>query len=271
MNFKLEQLEKLHHNQSEDRMVLSTELKNMINGEPKRELSSGLGKLDDLIDGFIGGELTTVSGFTGHGKTLLCQTLTKEFVRQGDCPAWFTFEVRPAQFISQFGNSLPIFTLPAKHKDKSMDWIEEHIVEAQLKYDSKVFIIDHLHFIVDMATKLNMSLEIGQVMRRLKTICVDYNMIGFLIAHLQKLKLENNEGKKREPELGDTRDSSFVEQESDNVLYVWRSKEREKGGYIKVAKNRRNGVMGVTIPTVKRGYFLEVDYEGKEQGKIIEY
>ena len=242
--------------------------------QKKDVLVTGI-KIEKLgIDNYYGFEIDgnhryLLGDFTVTHNTLLLQTLTKEFVKQGDCPAWFTFEVRPAQFLSQFGSTLPVFTLPAKHKDKSLDWIEEHIVEAQLKYDSKVFCIDHLHYIVDMASKLNMSLEIGTVMRRLKSICVDYNMIGFIVAHLQKVKLENKDGGKREPELGDTRDSSFAEQESDNVFFVWRSKDRENGGCLKVAKNRRKGVMGKTVPIIKRGYFLEVDYEGKEQGKII--
>ena len=271
MKFTTEQLEKIHHNQAEDRMVLSTDLKKNLGEPPQRELSSGLGKLDDFIDGFIGGELTTISGFSGHGKTLLAQTLTKEFVRQGDCPAWFTFEVRPQQFLQQFGQNLPIFTLPAKHKDKSLDWIEERIVEAQLKYDSKSFFVDHLHFVVDIATQHNMSIEIGMIMRRFKNICIEYNMVGFIIAHLQKMKLVNNKNEKQEPGLGDTRDSSFIEQESDNVLFIWRRKDKENGGQLKIAKNRRNGTMDKIVSVIKRGPYLEVDYEGKEQGKIIEY
>ncbi len=61
-------------------------------------------------------------------------------------------------------------------------------------------------------------------------------MFPFLIAHTTKIKVET------EPRKDDTCDSSFIEQESDNVFYVWRKLKVENGATLKIAKNRRNGV-----------------------------
>jgi replicative DNA helicase len=102
-----------------------------------------------------------------------------------------------------------------------------------------------------------MSLEIGAVMRKLKNICVDNNLKGFLIAHMQKSRYIDK--KDPEPGLEDIRDSSFIAQESDNVFIIWRRKNKDNGAYLKVDKNRRLGIMGRKIPLIKVNNFLEVD------------
>jgi len=257
MGIDLEKLKKLKSYDGEDKVISAKELKVILGNPPSREVSSGLWELDSMIDGFVGGELTTISGATGNGKTLFAETLTKNFEEQKHHCVWFTYEVRPVHFLTHFGLELPSFYMPAKLKTNSMDWIEERILEAKVKYDVKVFFIDHLHFLVDMASRNNMSLEIGAVMRKLKNICVDNNLKGFLIAHMQKSRYIDK--KDPEPGLEDIRDSSFIAQESDNVFIIWRRKNKDNGAYLKVDKNRRLGVMGRKIPLIKVNNFLEVD------------
>jgi hypothetical protein len=48
--------------------------------------------------------------------------------------------------------------------------------------------------------------------------------------------------------LGSIRDSSFIEQESDTVLYVWRHPEDKNITVCKIAKNRRRGIIDIKIP-----------------------
>ncbi len=253
----IKKITELKNYNGEDQVVSSQQLKMSIGQPPARELSSGLWQLDSMIDGFVGGELTTITGMTGNGKTLFAQTLTNEFAKQKKHSVWFTYEVRPVYFLNQFGQNLPLFYMPQKLKTNAADWIEERILESKVKYDTKAFFIDHLHFLVDMNGRNNMSLEIGSVMRRIKNICVDNNMCGFLIAHTMKAKYEDK--KEAEPSINDLRDSSFIGQESDNVFIVWRRKNHENGSYLKVVKNRRIGVMDRKIALIKSGSFLKVE------------
>ena len=66
------------------------------------KVKSQIPALDKLIDGFVPGELVVVSGWTKHGKTLLCQTLTANFVKDDVQSLWFTFELPPQQFLKCF-------------------------------------------------------------------------------------------------------------------------------------------------------------------------
>jgi replicative DNA helicase len=219
--------------------------------------ASGIPTLDKFITGFYKGDLTVIGGPTKHGKTLFAQTLTGEFAELEKHSLWFTYEVPALQFLEQF-DPIPKFLMPKMLKANALEWITQRIWEAKLKYGLDFVFIDHLHYLCDM-NKGNMSLEIGKVMRFLKKTAIRFNVCIFLIAHLTKLKLEE------EPDNDSFRDSSFVVQECDNAFLIWRLKDRS--GYfgnesiLKVSANRRFGVMGKKIRLVKVGSTLrEVEY-----------
>ncbi|MEW6214914.1 MAG: hypothetical protein AB1478_06905, partial [Nitrospirota bacterium] len=106
----------------------------------------------------------------------------------------------------------------------------------------------HLHYLIGL-NRGNVSVEIGAVVRELKKCALRFNLCLFLIAHTMKIKPEVELG------LGDTRDSSFIEQEADNVFYLWRLKRGDEA-ILKIAKNRRNGVFEKKIKLEKQGHFL---------------
>lgn len=242
--------------QGDDRIVFSNELKLRLDAQEGAEFIVQTRFFPDLstcIGGFEGGEMIVVSAFTGHGKTTFCQSLTKDFCEQGHIPLWFSYEVQPKRFLKAFGMSLPLFTLPNMLVNKSTNWLEERCYEALLKYESRIVFIDHLHFLVDMIHR-NASLEIGAVVRKIKLLALKHNLIIFLIAHTTKPS-----GDAKELELGATRDSSFIEQEADTVIYIWRSKKAENHGTIKIAKDRKNGTFDRKFKVVKsHGFFKEV-------------
>jgi len=103
----------------------------------------------------------------------------------------------------------------------------------------KAVFIDHLHFLVDLARIGNSSLEIGSIVRNIKKVALRQDVVVFLIAHTKKIKSGFEE-----LSLGDVRDSSFIEQEADTVLYIWRKEENEvdvNRSILKIAKNRKLG------------------------------
>jgi replicative DNA helicase len=130
---------------------------------------------------------------------------------------------------------LPVFYMPAQLVGNTLTWIEKRIIEGKVKHDCRIVFIDHLHYTVDMRSKNNMSLEIGAVMRALKRLAVKHNICIFIIAHLGKVRPEY------EPDNQDLRDSSFIAQESDNVIIIWRKEGSDNEGVIKISKNRKTG------------------------------
>lgn len=249
----IEHEEKLFTYDGDDKVVSSHKMYKNLSETYKNKkivsMPSGIPSIDKYITGFDGGELTVISGPTGNGKTLLAQTLTADFAEQDKHSIWFTYEVPAWQFLRQFGELTPKFFMPQSLTGNSLDWVYQRCHEAKLKYGLDAVFIDHLHFLIDM-NRHNISLEIGHVMRTLKKMALSLNVAVFLIAHVAKSKQDT------EIDIGDIRDSAMVGCESDNVFFVWRKKGTDSEAVVKIAKNRRCGIMGKKINLMKVGNYL---------------
>ncbi len=216
--------------------------------------------LDHYIEDFRAGEVIAISGPTKNGKTLLAQTLTSNFERQGQPSLWFSFEVPARQFLSQFPE-MPFLYMPAKLKPHALDWLEDRIAESFEKYRTRIVCIDHLHYLLDMARMKTPSIEIGTVIRRLKGIAVNREMIVFLLCHTTKSTRDGSLS------YESIRDSSFVSQESDTVFMVKRTPEDgENAARLRVEFHRRTGVMEKIVNLMKvRGLLRERTVTGNAE------
>jgi archaellum biogenesis ATPase FlaH len=238
----------------EDRVVSSQELYLKLKEQPESIINakSFIPTLDNAIDGFREGELIVISGPTKNGKTLLAQSFTVAFEKQQYYPLWFSFEVPTRQFLNQF-HVLPLIYLPTKLKAHALPWVEDRVYESFEKYHTRIIFCDHLHYLVDLARVRNPSIEIGQIIRKLKSLAVSGNFLIFLLCHTTKGSSENNLS------FESIRDSSFISQESDSVLMIKRTPDKgENRARLRVEFHRRTGVIEKVIELVKiKGYLAE--------------
>jgi replicative DNA helicase len=245
-------IEELKEYDGEDRIISSFEMELEVrkNKHSRIRVKSGLPSLDRAIDGgFQPGELYALSGPTKNGKTLFAQSLTKNFYDQQFFSCWFSYELPPRQFLQCFPE-LPLLYLPKKLKSADIKWLEERILESFLKYHTRMVFIDHLHFLFDMFRTKSPSLEIGTVIRTLKTIAVENDLIIFLLCHTSKAGADS---------LGyqAIRDSSFVAQEADSVFMIRRNaKAGQNAAELRVEFHRRTGVFEELVKLRKIGGYL---------------
>lgn len=229
--------EKFSQYDGDDKVLTSFELQDKLNAdkkEPYVSVMSGIPGIDYACEGFQDGELIIISGPTKQGKTLLAQTFTVAFTKKKHFPCWFTYEVPPRQFLSQFP-ILPLFYLPSNNKAQDFNWFMDRCLESFFKYNTRIFFIDHLHFLVDMARVSNPSLEIGAIVRRIKRFAVDNDFVIFLLCHIKK-----NEGD--DLSYKDLRDSSFIAQDSDTCIMIKRTpKIGQNTAKARVEFHRRTG------------------------------
>lgn len=271
---RLKELEKWKDYKGEDEVISSLDCQTLIEKEKHGQyfhFTSGLSRLDKLINNFREGQLIVVSAETGNGKTTLCQTFTETLFEQNINALWFSYEVGMEEFLAKF-SVVPIFYLPKVLKQNSMMWLEAKIIEGIAKYDTRVIFIDHLHYLLEMqkmAEAKSLSLLVGQMMRELKQIARKHEIIIFLVSHMKKTRTDDA------PTLDDLRDSSFIAQESDIVMFIRRLKDGEdytNKAKLWVAKNRRTGNLGHLTLELCNGRFIEVDdYYTKEETTKREY
>lgn len=249
----------------EDSVVSSHEFAEILKREKTADVKvmSRFPDLDHYTDGFEGGELIIISGPPKSGKTLLAQTFTVNFVKQKVHSLWFTYEVMPRQFLARFPGPLPLFYLPRVHKPNMIRWLSERIWEAKLKYEVKAVFIDHLHYLLDIAIHRNLSLTIGTIIRELKQTAIDLNVVIFLLCHMTKIP------ERGKPSAHTIRDSSFVTQESDTTLVLYRikdnlSKKVFDEAVLLVEMSRRTGCLHKKVRLIKaNGLLQEVNINPK--------
>jgi archaellum biogenesis ATPase FlaH len=247
-------IDELKNYSGDDKIISSYEMELEVRKRKTSDMKikSGIPSLDRALEGgFQVGELYAVSGQTKQGKTLLCQSITKNAHDQQQFALWFSYEVPARQFLSQF-HDLPLFYMPAKLKSADMKWLEIKILESFAKYHTRLIFIDHLHFLFDLFKSKSPSIEIGTVIRQLKMLCVEHDLIIFILCHTSKSSADS-------VSYQSIRDSSFVAQESDSVIMVARTpKEGENAARARVEFHRRTGVLDYQIKLIKRnGYLVE--------------
>ena len=216
--------------------------------------------LGKATSGFSKGELVVITGETGCGKTLICQSFTNDLCRESKFPLWFTYEMPPREFLIKFSRESADlhFYMPEELEAYDIKWVEHSIRQAKLKYEIDFVFIDHLHYIFDMAVSRNISLDIGVIMRVLKRLAVELEIVIFIVCHITKARIEKDD----DMGIHLIRDSSLIAQESDTVLFVHRYMEERDGicitdsSVVKVCKARRTGERGCIIPIVKDGFYL---------------
>lgn len=257
----------------EDKVVSSHELVELIKQRPEQiKMFSGYGGLDSILDGFRHKQLVVISAATKSGKTSFCIELTSRLKEYN--PMWLPFEEPAEELIIKFldrKEQPPLFYTPQKMIGNTLSWVEKKIVEAKAKYNSQIVFIDHLHFIVDFGGQ-NMSQEIGKTMRELKQLAVKWGVVIVLIAHLRKTQVTE------QPTLEDLRDSSFIAQEADTVIMLWRETGKDpetrqviigNNVNVSVQANRRTGKTGNVSMRFENGKFIENDLKYIETAKTI--
>lgn len=261
--------------QGEDRIVTSHELAEQVNANPIPTYQTGVESIDRILGGVEPGEMIIVSGPTGEGKTSLLMSMTRNMAVKGTPSVWFTLEVTPRSFIEKMkknvGDVMPLFYMPNRNSDNQLEWLEQRIIEAKVKHDVKVVFIDHVHqiFSLHRVQSGSVSLEIGDMVGKIKQMAIDHHLVIFLIAHTRDNSLKPN----AEPRKEEIRDSGLISRLADSIIMVWRIKngefeknvrsthidEDDNQSKVRVVKNRREGKLGSLLMEHKHGLLDELD------------
>lgn len=269
--------DRLANYDGEDRIVSSHELAARLVDEPALAQMTGVVSIDRVLGGVEAGEMVIVSGPTGEGKTTLLMSITRNMALK-DIPAvWFTLEVTPQSFIRKIQKAckekMPLFYMPSRNTDNQLEWLEQRIIEAKVKHDVKVVFIDHVHqiFSLHRVKSSSVSLEIGDMVGKIKQMAIDHHLAIFLIAHTR----DNSEKPNAEPRKEEIRDSGLISRLADSIILVWRVKnsdlidskrrpdnlaEDDIKAKVRIVKNRREGRLGTFFMNHEDGLLNELEF-----------
>ena len=159
-------------------------------------------KLDYFLDGGLqGGELMVMSGPSGNGKSLVCQTMAYNQGSNNVPSLWLTLEMGWQSTTRKFmamdweyqtmenPGSLPIF-YPIDNRALSLDWLRKQIFKAKRENGVEIVYLDHLHSLLSlMDMKGNTSLILGGIVKELHQVVIEADVPLVLIAHTKKLSV----------------------------------------------------------------------------------
>lgn len=249
----------------DDKIISFEEIAEEIkNAPPPFKISSKIEGLDKLLHGgFMYQTVTTISATPKSGKTSYCMYLTTQMKDQN--PLWLALEESTKTLLRKmikFGNDIPHGYSPAKKRTVTLGWIESKIIEAKVKFQTKVVFIDQLDFIVPQDNVGDRhDLKIAQTMRELHDMAVRHDVAIFLICHLNQIEPDVK------PTTRNLRGSTSIWGEADNCIFLWRECRRENGSIIysnnvevSLQANREDGDTGVIGMVFDKGVFKEYDW-----------
>jgi twinkle protein len=187
------------------------------------------------------GEMTVLSGFSGHGKSQALNQLMVSLITQGARIMDASLEVRPALTLYYMTRCALAKKRPAKQEvEACVDWLNDglHFLDcigtvnvdrlmAALEYSRKRYGTDV--FIIDSLFKCGLSGEDFSGARefadRLTTFCNNTGAHVILVAHSRKTQ---NGNEYNVPTKSDVAGSSDITNAAFNVLIVWRNKMKKR-------------------------------------------
>jgi replicative DNA helicase len=184
---------------------------------------SGVKGFDELTMGMKGGDLIVVAGQTSHGKSLISLTVAVELAKQNIPVLFTTLEMSKARTTSRVmsmckRDGIDAGGLPILYQEQTeLSYKDIGMLVSRAKAEGcAVVVIDHLHFFPRGGTG-NTAMEIGRITKHFKEVAVQHDIPIILISHVNRLS-----DPKLKPGLNNLKESGYIEQDADNVIFIWR-------------------------------------------------
>lgn len=248
-------------------------------------LSTGLKDLDRIITGFEPGQLVTIAGRPGDGKSALAGTIAVNLAQRGKKILIFSLEMGKGELAGRFlariggvdGSRMkrPEY-MTEKEKSLLLAGVKEleplpitistqgdltpgdiASIASRIKRTSglDVIIVDYVQLMTSGKKLDNRVQEVSYITRALKGLA---NLLDVPILMLSQLS-RSNVREKRKPVLADLRDSGSIEQDSNTVLLLDHVEDNKTSVIVAKQRNGETGECSLLFNT-KYGYFSNYDY-----------
>ena len=215
-------------------------------------IKSGFNKFDSVTSGFSAPDFTIIAAGPGEGKSTFAMNISKNMALSGNEVLYFSLEMKEKQLIWKLlSDELNISVMDVRlGRFDSSHGIKTNLVKAKLniydkggitiddicsivkmeksKKDIKIVFIDYLQLIRlgNYYRKVgNRNDEVTIISNRLKQLAMDLNLPIVALSQLNRDKTRKTYTK------ADLRDSGALEQDADNIIFIFRPYEHDMQMY----------------------------------------
>lgn len=250
---KIKQINKIAEINEKERTFLeqvvetSTEIEKNTLEKPDYSLYTGITDLDKMICGLHKQELTIIGARPGVGKTTLALQIAEHIAEKGTEVAVISLEMSDTQIIQKMlakrtrinSYKMRMGTLETKEleqigiasaeiaklplhiitKARTLQHIENITRKLKNKNNLGLMIIDYIQLIKNKGKFNSREQEVADITRTLKLLSLELNIPIIGLCQL------NRNATRQEPTLADLRESGAIEQDADNVMFLYQEAE----------------------------------------------
>ena len=235
-----------------------------INKKEDYSLYTGFFDLDGLTDGLHNGELTVIGARPGVGKTTFALQIAENIAKKGKTVAYISLEMSETQMIQKM---LSMRTGVNSRKIRNGDLTENEIeklgidcfklAELKFKLITKVntiqqieisarrlknrhsldlLVIDYLQLVKNAGNFKSREQEVADISRTLKLLSLELDIPIIALCQL------NRNASRTEPTLADIRESGAIEQDADNVIFLYQENQDNNIITVNLQKQRAGNI-----------------------------
>ena len=235
-----------------------------LNKKPTYDLYTGFFDLDDITDGLHGGELTVIGARPGVGKTTFALQIAEIIASRKKKVAYVSLEMSEEQIIHKIiakrtsinsrkirngdlntneidrvGQAcIEISNLPLTILTKANKIQQIEIIARKMKNRDKLdlLIVDYLQLVQSSGNFRSREQEVADISRTLKLLSLELEIPIIALCQL------NRNASKAEPTLADIRESGAIEQDADNVIFLYQKNPETNIVTVDLQKQRAGNV-----------------------------
>lgn len=242
----------------------ATKIEQNINKKQDYSYYTGFFDLDDLTDGLHKGELTIVGARPGVGKTTFSLQIAEHIAKKQKDVTYVCLEMSTEQMIQKMlAKESRVNSRKIRNGDLTSDEIDKigiacakvcdlkmniltkirtiqqiEIVARRMKNRGKLdlLIIDYLQLVRSNAKFQSREQEVADISRTLKLLSIELEIPIIALCQL------NRNASKNEPTLADIRESGSIEQDADNVIFLYQEDEENNIVTVDLQKQRAGNI-----------------------------
>lgn len=246
-----------------------------LNKEKDYSYFTSFFELDEYTDGLHPGELTVIGARPGTGKTTFALQIAETLASKGKHVTYVSMEMSDEQLINKIlsrkasvnsgkirngslseleiqkivseGMETSKLPISIMNKVRTIQQIELEARRMKNKNNLDLLIIDYLQLLQNAGSFRSREQEVADISRTLKLLSLELEIPIIALCQL------NRNASKAQPTLADIRESGAVEQDADNVIFLY--KENPENDLVTVdLQKQRSGNIGITKLIFKPAY-----------------
>lgn len=253
-----------------EQLVKTTEeIEKNYNKRNDYSLYTGIYDLDDLTCGLHNKELTIIGARPGVGKTTLTLQIAEHITKKKKEVVFISLEMAETQLIQKLiaketnintykmkkgtleekdfekiADVIPKITdlsLNINTKIRNIQQLETYAKKMKNKNKLDLLIIDYIQLLKSKDKFNSREQEVADISRRLKLLTLELDIPIIALCQL------NRNANEKEPTLADLRESGSLEQDADNIIFIYKENEESTETILKLAKQRAGSTGKVKV------------------------